>query len=53
MRSSVDLPIPFGPSTPILLPGVTVSETPSRTTVSPKDLLMLRAASTPRVRGMG
>jgi hypothetical protein len=34
-RSSVDLPIPFGPTTPIRLDGVTESESPSRTTVSP------------------
>ena len=52
-RRSVDLPIPFGPTTPIRLPGVTVSEMRSRTTVSPKDLLIERAASTPRARGMG
>ena len=52
-RSSVDLPIPFGPTTPIRLPGVTVSETRSSTTVSPKDLLIDRASRTPRARDIG
>jgi len=51
-RWSVDLPIPFGPTRPMRLPEVTVSETRSRTTVSPKDLLTDRAARTPRVRAM-
>ena len=32
-RSSVDLPIPFGPTTPILAPGKNASVTSSRTTL--------------------
>jgi hypothetical protein len=47
-RSKVDFPMPFGPTTPIRLPGATVRETRSRTTTSANDLLMFRAASTPR-----
>jgi hypothetical protein len=53
IRSSVDLPIPFGPTIPILLAGGTVNEKPSRTSTSPYDLLMLRATSTPLACGIG
>ena len=33
IRSSVDLPIPFGPTTPIFAPGRNASVTSSRTTL--------------------
>jgi hypothetical protein len=35
IRSRVDLPAPFGPTTPILAPGRKASVTSSRTTLSP------------------
>ncbi len=34
-RSSVDLPMPLGPTTPILAPGKKLSDTSSRMTLSP------------------
>ena len=36
MLKSVVLPAPFGPITPWIRPGITASETPSRTTMPPK-----------------
>src|SRR5439155_27008471 len=57
MRSSVVLPIPFGPTTPIRLPGVTASETRSRTRIGPCRFVMVCAASVPCIeppdRGTG
>jgi hypothetical protein len=38
MRSSVDLPVPFGPTTPIFAPGRNASVTLSRMSLSPCDL---------------
>src|SRR5438876_12354042 len=45
MRSSVDLPAPFGPTTPIRAPGGTVCERPSRTAADPYSFVMSRATS--------
>jgi hypothetical protein len=45
MRRSVDLPIPFGPTTPIRAPGRIVTETPSRTGVEPWNFEMSEAPS--------
>jgi hypothetical protein len=35
-RSSVDLPLPLGPSRPVTRPGSTHAERPGRTTVPPR-----------------
>ena len=45
MRSSVDLPPPFGPITPMRTPGSTSKSSPSRISREPKLLAMPRAAS--------
>ena len=50
-RSSVDLPIPFGPTMPIRSPGETTSETRSRTWRAAKLFEMSRAASEPGTGG--
>ena len=42
MRSSVDLPAPFTPSTPILAPGRKASVMPSRTFLPPGKILVRR-----------
>src|SRR5688500_19772524 len=44
--SSVDLPVPFGPTTPILAPCRNDSVTLSRTTLSPWALRTLRSVKT-------
>jgi hypothetical protein len=44
-RSSVDLPRPFGPTTPIRAPAATVSETCSRTSAEPFVIVISVAAS--------
>jgi hypothetical protein len=49
-RSRVDLPLPFGPTTPIRAPGGTLSESRSSTGVAPNSLLTFSAASVPRMR---
>ena len=47
-RSSVDFPIPLGPTTPTRSPGAMVSDTPSMTTVPANDFLNELAASVGR-----
>ena len=48
-RSSVDLPAPFGPTTPSTSPGATVTETPARIVAAPCALCSSRAISVPAI----
>ena len=45
MRISVDLPAPFGPSSPKISPGATENEMPSTAVKSPKRLTMFRTST--------
>ena len=49
-RSSVDLPAPFGPTSPIRDPGGTTRSTSARTTWAPWDFVTPAAASVPTER---
>src|SRR5829696_9513455 len=51
MRSSVDLPIPFGPTMPTRSPGPTRSDTRSSTVTEPYDFVISCAASEPDTGG--
>ncbi len=52
MRSSVDLPEPFGPIRPMRSPSLTVNEIPRKSVVAPKDLARLWALRIGEVGGI-